>query len=71
MDQVIGWLAGNMPAALAPALIHNDYKLDNIMLATGSVIGRPTPIAAALALSTGCKTSGSREFIPGKGWVPN
>lgn len=20
---------------------------------------------------TACKTSGSREFIPGKGWVPN
>jgi aminoglycoside phosphotransferase (APT) family kinase protein len=36
MDQVIGWLAGNMPAPLAPALIHNDYKLDNIMLASGA-----------------------------------
>jgi aminoglycoside phosphotransferase (APT) family kinase protein len=36
MDQVIGWLAGNMPTPLAPALIHNDYKLDNIMLASGA-----------------------------------
>jgi hypothetical protein len=27
---------------------------------------------AALGLSTtGCKHSGSREFIPGRGWVPN
>lgn len=26
----------------------------------------------ALVLTTGCKSkSGSREFIPGKGWVPN
>ncbi|MEI6394878.1 MAG: hypothetical protein WCT12_27700 [Verrucomicrobiota bacterium] len=25
-----------------------------------------------VAVGTGCKThSGSREFIPGKGWVPN
>jgi hypothetical protein len=25
-----------------------------------------------VAIGTGCKTSsGSREFIPGKGWVPN
>ncbi len=28
-------------------------------------------VAAALAFGTACKTSGSREFIPGKGWVPN
>lgn len=30
-------------------------------------------LAAALVFGiTGCKThSGSREFIPGKGWVPN
>jgi hypothetical protein len=29
-------------------------------------------IAAAIFAGTGCKTkSGSREFIPGKGWVPN
>jgi aminoglycoside phosphotransferase (APT) family kinase protein len=36
MDQVIEWLAGNMPTPLAPSLIHNDYKLDNIMLASGA-----------------------------------
>jgi hypothetical protein len=28
-------------------------------------------VVLALALSTGCETSGSREYIPGKGWVPN
>jgi hypothetical protein len=30
-------------------------------------------LAVALVLgATGCKThSGSREYIPGKGWVPN
>jgi hypothetical protein len=29
-------------------------------------------LAAALFMATGCKThSGSREYIPGKGWVPN
>jgi len=29
-------------------------------------------LAASLAVLAGCKTdqSGSREFIPGKGWVP-
>jgi len=35
MEQVIRWLAGRIPAALAPVLIHNDYKLDNVMLAEG------------------------------------
>ena len=33
LDQVVRWLAANIPAPLAPSLIHNDYKLDNIMLA--------------------------------------
>jgi hypothetical protein len=29
-------------------------------------------LAVALVAGTGCKShSGSREFIPGKGWVPN
>jgi aminoglycoside phosphotransferase (APT) family kinase protein len=36
MDQVVKWLAARMPPPLAPSLIHNDYKLDNIMLANGS-----------------------------------
>lgn len=29
-------------------------------------------LVAALVAVAGCKThSGSREYIPGKGWVPN
>jgi aminoglycoside phosphotransferase (APT) family kinase protein len=36
MDRVVKWLAARMPAPLAPSLIHNDYKLDNIMLAAGA-----------------------------------
>jgi aminoglycoside phosphotransferase (APT) family kinase protein len=35
MDQVVRWLAGRVPRALRPSLIHNDYKLDNVMLASG------------------------------------
>jgi len=33
-----------------------------LMLALVLVIGGAT---------SGCKSSGSREFIPGRGWVPN
>ncbi len=36
MEDVIRWLAKRMPAPLAPSLIHNDYKLDNVMLAVGA-----------------------------------
>ncbi len=32
VDGVVKWLAANIPSPLAPSLIHNDYKLDNIML---------------------------------------
>jgi aminoglycoside phosphotransferase (APT) family kinase protein len=32
MDGVIGWLADRMPLSPAPSLVHNDYKLDNVML---------------------------------------
>jgi aminoglycoside phosphotransferase (APT) family kinase protein len=35
MDEVVRWLAANVPAPLTPSLIHNDYKLDNVMLAAG------------------------------------
>jgi aminoglycoside phosphotransferase (APT) family kinase protein len=38
MDGVIRWLAERMPPPLAPALIHNDYKLDNVMLAPGAQV---------------------------------
>jgi len=33
MDEVVRWLAANVPQPLAPSLIHNDYKLDNVMVA--------------------------------------
>ena len=32
MEAVVRWLATRMPPPLAPTLIHNDYKLDNVML---------------------------------------
>ena len=34
VDGVVKWLGANIPPPLAPSLIHNDYKLDNIMLAS-------------------------------------
>jgi len=33
MDHLVQWLAERIPPPAAPAVIHNDYKLDNIMLA--------------------------------------
>lgn len=33
MEVVYGWLRENVPPSGAPALVHNDYKLDNVMLA--------------------------------------
>jgi len=33
MEDVVRWLAARLPEPLAPSLIHNDYKLDNVMLA--------------------------------------
>jgi aminoglycoside phosphotransferase (APT) family kinase protein len=33
METVYGWLRENMPPPGAPTLVHNDYKLDNVMLA--------------------------------------
>jgi aminoglycoside phosphotransferase (APT) family kinase protein len=32
MDAVAAWLAGNMPEEVGTALIHNDYKYDNLVL---------------------------------------
>src|ERR1700732_657786 len=32
MDGVIRWLIDHRPLSPAPALVHNDYKLDNVML---------------------------------------
>jgi aminoglycoside phosphotransferase (APT) family kinase protein len=33
MDRVIQWLVACRPPSPAPTLVHNDYKLDNVMLA--------------------------------------
>jgi len=32
MEVVIRWLADRMPASAEPTLVHNDYKLDNVMM---------------------------------------
>ena len=32
MTELIRWLVDRLPASPAPALVHNDYKLDNLML---------------------------------------
>jgi aminoglycoside phosphotransferase (APT) family kinase protein len=32
MDGVVRWLAARIPPPLAPSIIHNDYKLDNVLL---------------------------------------
>ena len=32
MDRVIRWLTDHRPPSPAPTLVHNDYKLDNVML---------------------------------------
>lgn len=33
MESVYGWLREHLPPASGPTLVHNDYKLDNVMLA--------------------------------------
>jgi aminoglycoside phosphotransferase (APT) family kinase protein len=33
MDEIHQWLIDNMPQSGEPSLVHNDYKLDNVMLA--------------------------------------
>jgi aminoglycoside phosphotransferase (APT) family kinase protein len=37
IDRAIAWLAGNVPVPLAPTLVHNDFKLDNLMLAEDDI----------------------------------
>lgn len=32
MDEIIRWLVDRRPSSLAPTLVHNDYKLDNVMV---------------------------------------
>jgi aminoglycoside phosphotransferase (APT) family kinase protein len=35
MERVIRWLADRMPASAETTLVHNDYKLDNVMMRPG------------------------------------
>jgi aminoglycoside phosphotransferase (APT) family kinase protein len=35
VDEAAEWLAGRIPPAQPPGVIHGDYKLDNVMLASG------------------------------------
>jgi aminoglycoside phosphotransferase (APT) family kinase protein len=44
MDEVIRWLREQRPASGDPTLVHNDYKLDNVMLP----FGNPDRIEAVL-----------------------
>ena len=37
MDPVIDWLNRNLPQPQAPTLVHNDFKLDNLMLSTDDI----------------------------------
>jgi aminoglycoside phosphotransferase (APT) family kinase protein len=37
IDRIMSWLAGNIPQPLAPTLVHNDFKLDNLMLNAGDI----------------------------------
>lgn len=37
MDTVTAWLAANIPNSTAATLVHNDFKLDNVMLDKGSI----------------------------------
>ncbi len=37
MDEVAAWLARRIPASGKPSLVHNDYKLDNIMIREGTI----------------------------------
>ncbi len=36
MDRVIAWLHDRLPPQLVPSLVHNDFKLDNVMLGPGA-----------------------------------
>lgn len=44
LEQVMRWLAANVPAESTPTLIHNDFKLDNLVLDPAE----PTRILAVL-----------------------
>src|SRR5208283_5661865 len=37
MDRVMSWLAATIPPSGTPTLVHNDFKLDNVMIDSDSV----------------------------------
>src|ERR1051325_3874196 len=37
IEAAIGWLAARIPQPLTPAIAHNDFKLDNLMLARDDI----------------------------------
>jgi aminoglycoside phosphotransferase (APT) family kinase protein len=37
MDEVISWLVSHRPVSGPAAVVHNDYKLDNVMIAPGRI----------------------------------
>jgi aminoglycoside phosphotransferase (APT) family kinase protein len=37
IDRVMTWLADHIPQQLAPTLVHNDFKLDNLMLSSSDI----------------------------------
>jgi aminoglycoside phosphotransferase (APT) family kinase protein len=39
MDEVAAWLERRVPRSGPPSLVHNDYKLDNVMLRTHPTLG--------------------------------
>lgn len=41
---LVRWLADNIPASPAPTIIHNDFKLNNLLLAPGDLV----PVVAVL-----------------------
>jgi aminoglycoside phosphotransferase (APT) family kinase protein len=36
MEEVVRWLGARLPPSPAPTIVHNDFKLDNVMLRAGS-----------------------------------
>jgi len=44
MDALYAWLKAHIPASSGPSLVHNDYKLDNVMLDPAS----PSRVVAVL-----------------------
>lgn len=52
---------------IALALMQNSTRIRNMSKFIMLLV-----LAAALIVASGCSSpSGSREYIPGKGWVPN